>query len=125
MLNSVTLVGRLGADPEIKYFDSGKAKARLRVATDRPSKEKQTDWHNVEIWGKAAETAAEHLRKGAVIGIEGGRIEYQSYESQGEKKYMTIITANGFRFIGGKKDEGGGNGGGGRASAEFDDDVPF
>jgi hypothetical protein len=52
MLNSLILVGRLGQDPELKYFDSGSVKATFSVAVDRPSKEKTTDWFNVEVWGK-------------------------------------------------------------------------
>lgn len=121
MINSVTLVGRLGADPELKYFDSGKVKARLRLATDRPSKEKKTDWHSVDLWGKAAETAGQHLKKGAVIGIEGGRIEYESYEKDGDKKFMTIISASSFRFVGGKPE----GGTGGQSPEHESDDLPY
>lgn len=122
MLNNVTLAGRLGADPEIKYFDSGKAKARMRLAVDRPTKEKKTDWIDVELWGKAAESAVEHLKKGSVVGVIGA-IEVNEYETDdGTKKRFVYVNANTWRFVGGKS-EAGGNGGGSTSRGE--DDIPF
>ena len=127
-MNCVVLAGRLGFDPEIKYFDSGTAKCRLRLATDRPSKEKKTDWHTIELWGKSAESAAEHLKKGSVIGIEGGRLEYQEFEKNGEKRSIPVVVANSWRYVGNKASgdaEPTGGNGYGKAPVMDGEEIPF
>lgn len=87
MINNVVLVGRAGKDPEMRYFESGKVKTELSMAVTRPTKEKETDWFNVELWGKTAEVAGEYVRKGHQFGVEG-RIE--TWEKDG-KRGVTII----------------------------------
>ena len=77
-VNKVIIVGTLGNDPEVKYSASGSAIANLSVATSEQWKDKQTgekkeqtEWHRVVIFGRLAEVAAEYLRKGSQVYIEG------------------------------------------------------
>ena len=78
MLNKVTLIGRLGADPEVKYMPSGSALTNIRLATtfrwkDRQSGERreETEWHRITFFNRIAEVAGEYLRKGSLVYIEG------------------------------------------------------
>jgi single-strand DNA-binding protein len=112
MLNSVVLVGRAGADPEIKYFDSGSVKTTFNIAVDRPVKRTEgvdsTDWFRIELWGKQAEIANEYVRKGKLVGIQG-RLEFSRWTDQsGQKHEMPIIAANSMRLLGSKGEQGGG-----------------
>jgi single-strand DNA-binding protein len=71
-LNSVILVGRVGGDPDVKYFESGSVVCRLTLAVNRASRNNdQPDWFNLELWGKQAEVAANYVRKGSQIGVSG------------------------------------------------------
>ena len=70
-VNHIVLVGRAGRDPEIRYFESGKVVTTFSMAVNRPMKDAQTDWFDIEIWGKQAEIAGEYVKKGSLIGIEG------------------------------------------------------
>jgi len=102
--NKVSLIGRLGAQPEITKFESGSTKARMSVATNEPYKNKQgewvdnTQWHTVVAWGSTAERMAKKLDKGLEVVIEG-RLVNRSYESKGEKRYSTEIEVNEFLII--------------------------
>ena len=70
-INSVHLVGRVGADPDVRYFESGSILTKVSLAVDRRSRSDQPDWFNLEIWGKVAEVAANYVRKGKLIGVRG------------------------------------------------------
>ncbi len=70
-LNQVNLVGRIGQEPEIKYFDSGSVLAKVNLAVNRRSKDEAPNWFPLEFWGKQAEVVANYVRKGSLIGIEG------------------------------------------------------
>lgn len=112
MLNSVVLVGRAGADPEIKYFESGRAKTTFNLAVDRPVKRTEgvdsTDWFRIELWGKSAEIAAEYVKKGKLVGITG-RLEFARWtDANGAKHEMPVIAANELRLLGSKSDNAGG-----------------
>jgi single-strand DNA-binding protein len=114
MLNSVVLVGRAGGDPEIKYFESGRAKAHLSLAVNRPGKRQEgvdnTDWFRVEFWDKKAEVVSQYVKKGALIGVTG-RLEISSWTDQsGQKRDLYSIQASDFQFIGSKSDNAGGGG---------------
>jgi single-strand DNA-binding protein len=98
--NRVTLIGRLGRDPEVKTFDSGKTKASFSLATKEfyRNAEGETvegvEWHNVVFWGKPAKVAGEYLKKGKEVAIEG-RISYRNYEDkEGQKRSITEIVGN-------------------------------
>ncbi len=106
MANSVVIVGRLGQDPEIKYFESGTVKARFSVAVDRSfSKENRvTDWFTVEVWGRKAEFVGEWIKKGALVSVTG-QLEVSRYTDQaGNPKEWPMIRANDVSFVGSKRD---------------------
>jgi len=100
--NRVQLMGNLGKDPDVREFDGGKKMARFSVATnerfaygDGQFKE-DTQWHGVVAWGRVAEQAAEQLRKGARISLEG-RLVHRTYETKdGQKRYVTEVVMNSF-----------------------------
>lgn len=114
MINRIVLVGRMVADPELRYTPSGVAVARFRIAVDRPftnqQGEKQTDFINIVAWRQSAQFAADYLRKGAVVGIDG-RLQVRNYTTQdGQKRTATEVVADQVRGIGGRPrdDEHGG-----------------
>ncbi|MGB5366912.1 MAG: single-stranded DNA-binding protein [Polyangiales bacterium] len=143
-LNRVTLIGNLGADPELKYTQSGQGVLRLRLATTESymnranERQQRTDWHTVIVWGKRGEALNNILSKGRSICVEG-RIQYRQWEDKdGNKRNSTEIVAQNIVLLGSGRgrdssapDEfGGGGGGGGGGSApptdDFgDDDIPF
>jgi len=116
-VNKVILIGRLGADPELAYTNSGQAVGRLSVATtdswmDKASGQWQerTEWHRVIAWGKLAEKAKEYLTKGRLVYVEG-RLQTRSYEDKnGVKKYTTEIVARTIQFLDSNRDGGRGFG---------------
>lgn len=110
MLNSVVLVGRVGQDPDIKFFETGRVKTTFSLAVNRPTKERETDWFRIELWGKQAEIARDYVRKGSLVGIEG-RLELSRWtDAQGQKHEMPIIAANNLRLLGSKHDQQAGMG---------------
>lgn len=99
-MNKVILIGRLVADPEIRYTQSGKAVASYRLAVDRPFKQdgqQEADFINCVAWGKTGEFAGNYLHKGTKIAIEG-RIQTGSYEKDGVKHYTTDIVVDRHEF---------------------------
>ena len=97
--NKVQLIGRLGKDAEVVTFDDGKVKARFPVATNEVFKNQEgdkverTQWHDVVTWGGLAEVAAQYLKKGAEVAVEG-RLTYRTYEDgQGHTRYVTEVVA--------------------------------
>jgi len=97
MINRVILVGRMATDPELRYTPSGVAVANFRVAVDRPftssQGEKQTDFINIVTWRQSAQFAADNLRKGRLVGIDG-RLQVRSYTtSDGQRRWMTEVVA--------------------------------
>lgn len=152
-INKVILVGNLGADPETKYMPSGDAITNLRIATsdtwtDKSSGQKQerTEWHRVVMFKKLAEIAAEYLRKGSQVYIEGRLRTRKWQDKSGNDRYTTEIIASEMQMMGGRggggasqetrdnRDPGaenfsgggaGGPQGGGGAAEDFDDDIPF
>lgn len=113
-LNRATLLGRLGADPELRVTPGGQSILKMRLATtesylDRNNaRQERTEWHSVSLWGRRGEALAKFLRKGARLFIEG-RIQTSSYEKDGEKKYRTEIVASNVILCGGKRGESGGD----------------
>ncbi len=108
MANSVVIVGRLGQDPEIKYFESGSVKAKFSLAVDRSfSKENRvTDWFSIEVWGRQAEFVGEWVKKGALVSVTG-TLEVNRYTDQaGNPKEWPFIKATDVRFVGSKRESG-------------------
>ena len=105
-LNVVNLVGRAGGDPDVRYFESGSVKCSLTMAVNRPtSKNDQPDWFNLEIWGKTAEIAANYVRKGSLIGIQGSlKIETWSDRNTGANRSKPVIKVERLNLLGSKRD---------------------
>lgn len=117
-INKVILVGNLGNDPETRYTQGGMAVTKISLATtsvrkDRDgSNQEKTEWHRVTFFGKLGEIAAEYLRKGSQVYVEG-RITYsESTGDDGQKRYFTDIVADEMQMLGGRGEGGGGGGGG-------------
>jgi single-strand DNA-binding protein len=152
-VNKVIIVGNLGKDPETRYMPSGSAVTNLRIATTEAWKDKQsgeqqerTEWHAVAMFGRLAEIAAEYLRKGSQVYIEGKLRTRKWQDKEGKDRYTTEIVADEMQMLGSKGGGGasagapamagggaGAAGGGGRAAVndsggppgDFDDDIPF
>nr|DAO15353.1 MAG TPA: Single strand binding protein [Caudoviricetes sp.] len=158
-VNKVIIVGTLGNNPEVKYSASGSAIANLSVATSEQWKDKQTgekkeqtEWHRVVIFGKLAEVAAEYLRKGSQVYIEGQLRTRKWSDSNGVDRYTTEIVipqiGGVMQMLGGKREDSGqqqprqqsgqqpkpqqqhpqkqqSQQGGNEPPMDFDDDIPF
>ncbi|MEL7185467.1 MAG: single-stranded DNA-binding protein [Pseudomonadota bacterium] len=154
-INKVIIVGNVGGDPETRYMPSGSAVTNLTVATNESWKDKQTgeqkertEWHRVAMFNRLAEIAAEYLRKGSQVYIEGKLRTRKWQDKSGNDRYTTEIIADEMQMLGGRGGSGGGNfgGGGGQGGQgggqgggqqgggnappqpgpdDFDDDIPF
>jgi len=143
-INKVILVGNLGQDPETRYMPSGGAVTNFTVATNESWKDKQTgeqkdrtEWHRVAMFGRLAEIAAEYLRKGSQVYIEGKLRTRKWQDRDGNDRYTTEVIADEMQMLGGRGGGGGGMSAGGdpgpgsapppRQSGpdDFDDDIPF
>jgi single-strand DNA-binding protein len=147
-INSVTVVGRLGQDPELRQTQGGQAVATISVATSEQWKDKngekqeKTEWHRIIVWGPQAENAAKYLKKGSLAGFQG-RLETRSWEDKETKvkRYTTEIIASSVQFLGSASDNAGSRAphpgedsaapqqsfsqaGGGMGSADLND-IPF
>ena len=153
-INKVILIGNLGVDPETRYMPSGGAVTNIRIATSESWKDKQTgeqqertEWHRVVFFGRLAEIAAEYLRKGSQVYIEGSLRTRKWQGQDGQDRYTTEIVADEMQMLGGRGGEMAGGGraeSGGRSGARaesagaksggsaggfdeggFDDEIPF
>ncbi|AWI78387.1 single-stranded DNA-binding protein [Parazoarcus communis] len=157
-LNKVILIGNLGKDPETRYAPSGDAITNLTVATtetwkDKASGERReaTEWHRVVFFGRVAEVAAQYLRKGSQIYVEGRLQTRKWQDKEGQDRYTTEIRGDEMKMLGRREGAGeapvrGGDSGGYDAPAaapsrqpapapaakpakggfgDFDDDIPF
>jgi single-strand DNA-binding protein len=147
-VNKLIIVGNLGADPEVRYLPSGDAVANLRVATTEKWKDKasgevkeHTEWHRCNLFGRLAQVAAEYLKKGSSVYIEG-RIRTRKWTDQaGVDKYSVEVQVDQLQMLGGRSEGGAApqqqrqqqakpqqqhakapSGGG---FDEMDDDIPF
>ena len=142
-VNKAIIIGNLGRDPEVRYTQGGQAMTRFTVATtdtwtDRDNgRQERTEWHNIVVWGKQAETCGQYLSKGRQVYIEG-RIQTRKFEDrEGKERYFTEINAQQVTFLGsrdggsarsGQSFDDGPSGGfddAGAGSVPPDDDVPF
>ena len=108
MVNKVILLGNLGKDPEVRYTAGGQAVANLRIATSRSwtdkqsgQKKEETEWHDIEVWGKQAEQCGEYLAKGRQCYVEG-RLKTDKWQDKetGKDRYKVKIVADSVRFLG-------------------------
>ena len=141
-INKVILVGNLGQDPETRYMPSGSAVTNFTVATNESWKDKQTgeqkdrtEWHRVAMFNRLAEIAAEYLRKGSQVYIEGKLRTRKWQDRDGNDRWTTEIIADEMQMLGGRgggsapmnQDPGPGSepAPSGSGSDDFDDDIPF
>jgi len=107
MVNKVTLVGRLGRDPETRFTGGGMPVCTFSIATDESFKDKngdrkkRTEWHRIIAWAKCAEIAQKYLKKGSLVFVDG-RIQSREWEKDGEKHRSFEIVVNNFRMLGSK-----------------------
>lgn len=110
-VNKVILLGRLGANPEVRYMPSGMSVASLRLATNDGYKDRQTgqfientEWHRVTVFGKQAEIVSQYTQKGSALYVEG-RIRTSKWQDQnGQDRYTTEIVATDIQLMGGRGD---------------------
>ena len=146
MLNLAHIIGHLGRDPDVRYTADGTAVANLAVATNETWKDKdgekqeRTEWHRVVLFGKVAEIAAQFLKKGSLVYLQG-RLQTRRWQGEdGQDRYTTEVVAERMRMLGGRADTLAANGTPAapvrshqgppaRPAAEppipFDDDIPF
>lgn len=133
MINKCILIGNLGADPEIRYTESGTAVASFNVATTEKWKGKdgqmqeQTEWHKIVAWKRLAEICGEYLTKGSRVYIEG-KLQTRQWEKDGQKMYTTEIVAREMKMLSSRQNsegDSGGYGGQGQEPPPMADDVPF
>jgi single-strand DNA-binding protein len=157
-VNKVILVGNLGADPETRSMPSGMTVTNIRIATSESWKDKasgaqqeRTEWHSIALFGRLGEIAAEYLRKGSQVFVEGKLRTRKWQDKTGNDRFTTEIIADNMQMLGGRAGGGGGapamsggadRGAGGGApprddydqssaptpaggKEDFDDDIPF
>jgi single-strand DNA-binding protein len=104
-MNCITLTGRAGRDPEVRYLESGTMVANFTLAVNRMKRDEDPDWFNLEIWGKQAQVAADYVRKGSLIGVIGSvRNESWTDRTTGEKRSKVVIRVDRLELMGSKKD---------------------
>ena len=119
-LNKALLIGNLTRDPELKSLPSGVKVTSFSIATNRTytdgsgQRQEQTDYHNIVVFGRQAETSAQYLTKGSMVLIEG-RIQTGSWEQDGQKRYRTEVVADRVQF--GPRGSGGGSSSGSGSSS--------
>ena len=148
-INKVILIGRLGADPEVRYTANGGAVANFNLATNESwtdkagAKQEKTEWHRIVVWGKLGELCGQYLSKGRQAFVEGRLQTREWNDKDNAKRYTTEIVAQNIQFLGGPGDRasGGASQGtdfGGPGPSDFtpsaqaegektmgDDEVPF
>ena len=140
-INRVTLVGRLTRDPELRHIPSGTAVLELGLAVNGRQQDDAGNWvdkpnfFDVKVYGRQAETLAQHLQKGRRIGVDG-RLDWRSWEAQdGSKRSKVDVVAQNVQFLDSRGDGEGSSGGyipaevatpaGDFPSSPTDDDIPF
>ena len=105
--SKVILLGRLGADPEVRFTASGLAVANFRIAVDDGyGDKKRTDWHRCVAWKKTAETLGQHATKGSQVLVEGRLQNREWQDKDGQKRQTTEVVVDRFTFSGSKRDTG-------------------
>ena len=109
--NKVQLIGNLGMDPSMKELNNGQTVTKFSLATSDTYKDKdgkkvtETQWHNLIVWGKAAQVAGNYLQKGSRIAVEGKLVNRSYEDKEGNKRYITEIVVNDFMMLNSSKSE--------------------
>ena len=130
-VNKVILVGNLGQDPESRFTPQGTAVTNLSVATNETWKNQngesqdKTEWHRIVMYGKMAETAAEYMKKGQMVYVEG-RLETNEWEDQNQvKRKTTQVRCDNFTMLGRRQMQSQETASNDQPSINSDDDIPF
>lgn len=115
-MNKVILIGNVGNDPEVKYFDGGSVVARVSLATNEVytnrnnERVEQTEWFRVEFWNEQAKTIEKYVKKGNQLYVEG-KLRTETYtDREGKERFSLGVRAQTFQFLGGRNDDGQGGG---------------
>lgn len=110
MINRIILIGRLVAEPQLRYTQNGTAVANFRIAVDRPFSnqqgERETDFIDIVVWRRLAEICANNLGKGRLVGVEG-RLQIRDYEYEGQRRRTAEVVADNVQFLDWPKDGSG------------------
>ncbi len=108
-INTVTLVGRAGQDPDVRYFESGSVVCKFSLAVDRRSRNnEQPDWFTLEMWGRTAEVAANYVRKGKLIGVTGSlKLDSWTDRATGAQRSTPVIRVDRLELLGSKRESEG------------------
>jgi len=114
-MNSVTLVGRVGGDPDVKYFESGTVKSQFTLAVNRRKKDDAPDWFNCEAWGKTAEVIANYVTKGKQVAIKG-HLKFDRWNDRhtGQERSRAVVHVDEIELLGSRSDT--------NAASETEDD---
>ena len=126
-LNKVQIIGNLGRDVEIKEVGSTKVASFSVAVTEKfknrdGQQQEKTEWVNVELWARLAEIAEQYLKKGSSVYVEG-KLETQTWEKDGEKKYKTLVRGFSMQMLGGRGENQGQSFN--QAPKAVEDDLPF
>ncbi|MBN2327666.1 MAG: single-stranded DNA-binding protein [Candidatus Omnitrophica bacterium] len=126
MINRIVLVGRLVADPEVRYTQNGVAVSSFSIAVDRPYRsaggERQTDFINIVAWRKLAELMGQYMKKGRLIGVDGS-LQMRKYQTkEGENRTVYEVQADNIQFL--DRGESSGSGSAGAPPAPSDENAP-
>ena len=136
-MNQITLVGRAGRDPEVRYFDNGDVVANISLAVNRRNREDKPDWFKLEIWGKQAQVAADYVRKGSLLGIIGSfkKVEKWTGKVNAEEHLNVVIRVDRLELLGSPRDKPAENASDhtestkqqptAESSAKLEEDIPF
>lgn len=120
-MNSITLVGRAGRDPEVRYFESGTVVANLTLAVRGLKRDDQAEWFNLEIWGKTAQVVADYVRKGSLIGVVGRiRTERWTDKATGQERSKPVVMVSSLELLGSKSEAAQQP-----QSASIEEEIPF
>tara|TARA_B100000900_G_C20314584_1_gene607602 strand:+ start:213 stop:611 length:399 start_codon:yes stop_codon:yes gene_type:complete len=104
-INTISLVGRAGREPDVRYFESGSTVANFTLAVNRISRNDEPDWFNLEIWGKQAQIAADYVKKGSLVGITGSfKIDSWKDKNTGEDRFKPVVRVDRLNLLSSRKE---------------------
>ena len=104
-INTISLVGRAGREPDVRYFESGSTVANFTLAVNRLSRNDEPDWFNLEIWGKQAQIAADYVKKGSLVGITGSfKIDSWKDKNTGEDRFKPVVRVDRLNLLSSRKE---------------------
>ena len=113
-MNCLQLIGNVGQDPEVRYFENGTMLVELSIAVKRFKKEEPPVWFRLKIWGKQAQITADYVKKGSLLGVIG-RVDEETWADRqtGEKRSRYVVIVNHVELLGSK------------SNSQSSEEVPF